>query len=191
MKIMTTVPPDLDYNAQLKRDFAEIIDQLELDQLQKSYLKSRWLDQVIWLEARAGDMRDWHRRLRIGAIVASAIVPILITVNFNENKMIDKWLKVATVGISAFVTVAGAVEEFSQFGDKWYRYRRTAEILKSQGWQFMERSGVYRDFSEHRSAFTLFSEQVEGIIQRDVEVYVQESLQGRKWESSLSGEANS
>ena len=177
---MTTTSPDLDYNAQLRKDFAEIIEQLELDQLQKSYLSSRWLDQVMWLEARAGDMRDWHRRLRIGAIVASAIVPILITVNFNEDKTIDKWLKVATVGISAFVTVAGAVEEFSQFGDKWYRYRRTAEVLKSQGWQFMERSGVYQDFSEHRLAFPLFAEQVEGIIQRDVEVYVEEALQRQK-----------
>lgn len=98
-----------------------------------------------------------------------------------------KWLKVVTVGISAAVTVAGAVEEFSQFGDKWFRYRRTAEVLKSQGWQFMQRSGPYREFTNHRLAFPMFAEQVEGIIQRDVEVYVEESLQSRRGEKPLPG----
>ena len=178
---------DQDYKEQLKTEFGTVIETLELDPLQKAYLKSRWLEQVMWLESRASNMRDWHRRLRIGAILASAIVPILITVNFDESKTVDKWLKVITVGISAAVTVAGAVEEFSQFGEKWYRYRRAAEVLKSYGWQFMERTGTYRTFETHQAAFPVFVEQVEGIVQRDVEVYVEESLQGRKWETPLPG----
>jgi hypothetical protein len=182
-----TNQPELNYETQIKTEFWEVIDALELEPLQKAYLKSRWLEQVMWLESRASSMRDWHRRLRIGAILAGAIVPILITMNFDENKTVDKWLKVVTVGISAAVTVAGAVEEFSQFGEKWFRYRRAAEVLKSQGWQFMQRSGAYREFTNHRLAFPMFAEQVEGIIQRDVEVYVEESLQSRRGEKPLPG----
>jgi hypothetical protein len=168
-----------DYNEQLKQNFEILVNSLDLDDLQKAYFTSRWLDQVMWLEKRARQMRNWHQRLRIGAIIVSAIVPVLITINFHENKNVDKWLKVLTVGISATVTVAGAVEEFSQFGDKWYRYRKAAELLKSQGWSFIELSSTYSSHKTHRLAFRTFAENIETIIQRDVEIYVEESLQHR------------
>jgi hypothetical protein len=175
----------LPYNQQLQRRFERTIEGLAIAPLQKEYLRSRWLDQVLWMENRASQMRSWHRRLRITAIVASALVPILVTINFNQDKALDKWLKVGTVLISGVVTVSAAVEEFCQFGNRWYSYRRSAELLKSQGWQFLQLSGMYGRFESHEAALPLFTEQVEGVIQRDVEVYVTEALQGRKWEGKL------
>lgn len=169
-------PAKLDYNDQLKQDFGRMIDSLKVEELQKDYLKSRWLDQVVWMENRATDMRNWHRRLRLTTIVASAIVPILVTINFNQDPKLDKWLKVATVGLSAVVTVSSAIEVFYQFGDRWYSYRKSAELLKSQGWQFFQLSGSYRSYDTHSKALPVFTDQVEEIIQRDVELYVTEGM---------------
>jgi Protein of unknown function (DUF4231) len=173
---------NLAYEAQLKQDFGRMIEGLAVTDLQKDYLRSRWLDQVLWMDKRATQMRNWHRWLRITAIVASAAVPILVTLNFNQDKALDKWLKVGTVVISGVVTVSAAVEGFCQFGERWYSYRRSAELLKSQGWQFLQLSGSYGEFSSHEQALRRFANEVEGIIARDVEVYVSEALQERKWE---------
>ena len=76
-------PSNLTYNQQLKQKFDSLIDDLEIESLHKEYLKSRWLDQVLWMENRATQMRNWHRRLRLTVIVASAIVPILVALNFK------------------------------------------------------------------------------------------------------------
>ena len=173
-------PSNLTYNQQLKQKFDSLIDDLEIESLHKEYLKSRWLDQVLWMEDRATQMRNWHRRLRLTVIVASAIVPILVALNFNEDKAFDKWLKVGTISISALVTVSSAVEAFNQFGDRWYSYRRSAELLKTHGWQFLQLGGVYRAYKTHAEALPVFTEQVEGIIQRDVDVYTAEAVKTRK-----------
>jgi Protein of unknown function (DUF4231) len=137
------------------------------------------------MEGRATQMRNWHRRLRITAIVAGALVPILVTLNFNQDQAADRWWKVSTVMLSGVVVVSAAVEEFCQFGSRWYSYRRSAELLKSQGWQFLQLSGMYRQYGAHDAALPMFTEQVEGVIQRDVEVYVTEALHGRKWDEKL------
>jgi hypothetical protein len=169
------------YNQKLNQDFQSLIDGLELDDLQKSYLKSRWLDQVLWIENRAVNMRNWYRRLRVGSIVASALVPLMLMgVSFSKDERINNWIRAATAAVSAGVTVAVAVEELNQFGDKWYRYRRSAELLKSHGWQFFERTGIYRKYESHQAAFADFTEQIETIIQRDVEVYIEDGIQALK-----------
>lgn len=168
--------PAKNYNEQLKQDFGRMINSLDIQELQKDYLKSRWLDQVVWMENRANSMRDRHRWFRLTTIIASAIVPILVTINFNQDPKLDKWLKVATVGLSAIVTVSSAIEVFYQFGDRWYSYRKSTELLKSQGWQFFQLSGSYRTYKTHAEALPLFTDQVEQIIQHDVELYVTEGL---------------
>lgn len=175
-------PKKQDYNEELKQEFYRIIDALDVEELKKDYLKSRWLNQVMWMENRAGQMRDRHQRLRVTTIVASAIVPILVTLNFNQDPNMDKALKVATVGLSAVVTASSAIEVFYKFGDRWYSYRRSVELLKSQGWQFFQLSGSYRSFKNHADALPAFTEQVEEIIQRDVEVYVTEGMRDRAQE---------
>jgi Protein of unknown function (DUF4231) len=174
---MATEPqPKLSYEEELKQKFGDMIDGLKLESLQKEYLKSRWLDQILWMEGRATQMRNWHRRLRLTTILASAAIPILVASNFNENKDWDKWIKLGTIGIGAIVTVSATIEEFYQYGDRWYSYRRSAELLKTQGWQFLQLSGSYRTYKTHTEALPIFTDQVETIIQRDVEVFTTEAL---------------
>jgi Protein of unknown function (DUF4231) len=104
------------------------------------------------------------------------IVPILVTLNLNDQR-IENYVKQATICISGAVAVTAAIEEFFQYGKRWYNYRRAAESLKSQGWHFFQLSGPYRQFNDHNEAFKAFAEHTEDIIKRDVETYVTQSQQ--------------
>lgn len=76
--------------------------------------------------------------------------------------------------LSQIVAILAAVEQFFKFGDRWRRYRRTSELLKSLGWQFLQLSGSYAVYAKtggHREAFPLFANQVEELIQSDVEEF--------------------
>jgi Protein of unknown function (DUF4231) len=177
----TLEPQKLDYNEQLKQDFYRIIHSLDdISEIQKDYLKQRWLEQVLWMENRAGQMRSWHRRLRIAMIVASSLVPFVVAIDSHGNGITQQLLKLTIVGLSVVVTVGATVDEFFGFGERWYNYRKAVELLKSQGWQFLELSGTYREYEDHAEAFPVFADQIESIIQRDVEVYVTQGMQQKE-----------
>lgn len=181
LESQTLEPKKLEYNEQLKQDFYRIIHSLDdISEIQKDYLKQRWLEQVLWMENRAGQMRSWHRQLRIAMIVASSLVPFVVAIDARENGMVQQLLKLMIVGLSVVVTVGATVDEFFGFGERWYNYRKAVELLKSQGWQFLELSGTYREYEDHGEAFPVFADQIEGIIQRDVEVYVTQGMQQKE-----------
>lgn len=170
-----------DYNEQLKQDFGRIFEALTLTNLQREFLQSRWLHQILWMEGRAARARDWYYKLRLTTIIGGVIVPILVSLNIN-TKPFDSVIRGATVALSGVVAISAAVEEFFHYGERWRHYRRTAESLKAQGWEFFELSGLYIDYKTHDAAFNLFVNQVENIIQHDVEVYATQVMQKKKQE---------
>lgn len=155
----------------LKKDFDELFDSMQLSSLQRHFLRSRWLEQVLWMEKKAAECRDWHYRLRLTAIVLGVIVPILVGLDIgNENT--NKVRQYVAIALSSLVAVSAAVEEFFHYGERWNNYRRTVESLKTQGWQFSQLSGPYVSYKSHAEAFSIFADQVEQLIQKDVENYV-------------------
>ena len=58
----------------MRAEFGDLIDALDLDEMQKRFLRSRWLDQVIWLEGKAAQTQptqwpaqgNWTRSRRSG-----------------------------------------------------------------------------------------------------------------------------
>lgn len=165
------------YEYRLKADFERMIDQLDVEQSGKDYLKFRWLEQVLWMENRSHRMRDRHRRWKIVTIVCSAVLPIVLLLNFNDDKIVDQRIRVGAVVLSLVVTTGISLEEFNQYSKRWDSYRKTAELLRTQGWQFFQLSGVYRSYGSHHYALPAFMDQIEAIVQRDVEVYVTEGMQ--------------
>ncbi|NJR41557.1 MAG: DUF4231 domain-containing protein [Akkermansiaceae bacterium] len=170
------------YLKKLKGDFEKSIDKLKgLDDLQIDFLKNRWLDQVIWIEKRSNEYRNQHHRFRLCIVIGGVIAPALISWNggnFNNNgdnasnSNLNAYVPKVGLFISQAVAVSVAVDQFFKFGDRWRHYRRNAELLKSHGWQFMQLTGPYLKYSAHPQAFKAFASQIEEIIQRDVEVYV-------------------
>ena len=106
--------PKQDYNDFLKQNFSEIIEKLTLNELQKHFLRSRWLDQVLWMEGQANKARNWHYSLRLTSIVGGVIIPALVSLSvIGQNAIAIKW---GTFSLSLLVAISVAVEEFFHFG---------------------------------------------------------------------------
>lgn len=85
------------------------------------------------------------------------------------------WSPYAAFILSQIVAVTAAIDQFFKYGDRWRHYRRSAELLKSSGWQFFQLSGMYSSYAQgerYKEAFPMFVNQVEEIIQSDVEGYI-------------------
>ncbi|NEU82212.1 DUF4231 domain-containing protein [Nostoc sp. UIC 10630] len=176
------------YQEFLKEDFNKLFEGMNLGDGQKHFLRSRWLDQVLWMEGKANLSRDRHYFLRITTIIGGVILPALVSLNINTNSTLQVnersrniiiW---STFGLSQIVAISAAIEEFFHYGERWRHYRRTVESLKTQGWQFSQLTGPYHDYTSHQQAFNLFAGNVEDVIQRDVEIYSTQVIQEKKEE---------
>jgi len=140
-----------DYRQYLKQTLGGLIDQLDLSELRKDFLKQRWLDQVLWLEGRATKNRNRHYALRLTTIIGGVIIPALV----GFGKGTERWQVIfgwSAFGISQIVAISAAVEEFFAYGENYRNYRNTAEGLKIEGWEFFQLTGSYRQFQTHTDA---------------------------------------
>jgi len=183
-----TMPTKDNYRDYQRQDFTRQIEALGLKEPQQNYLKSRWLDQVLWMEGRANRARNWYNRLRLTAIIGGVIVPALIGFNFLDetNAQLKKTLAGTAFVLSQIVAVAVATEQFFNYGERWRHYRRSVESLKIQWWQFSQLTGPLQSFKTHENAFPTFVALVEDILQREVEVYASKITQPKRDDPSSS-----
>jgi hypothetical protein len=166
-----------DYAELLRQELGGLVDELELDDRQKRFLRTRWLDQTVWFEGKARQSQQRYYALRLIAIVGGLTVPALVSLNVGGNS--DSAIAWATFALSLLVATAVAVEGFFRYGERWRHYRRTAELMKSQGWQFYELAGAFESHRTHRTAFRAFATSVEGLLAEDVDVYVRQVMRER------------
>lgn len=163
-------PSKTSYLETLKQEFSDLITETELSELQKRFLKGRWLDQLLWLEKRSIQSQTFYYRLRLLTIIGSVIIPALASLSLRETgHAIVGWL---TFFLSQTVAISAAIEEFFGYGERYRNYRQTAEQMKTEGWQFLQLSGNYRDFQSHQEAYTSFSSRVESILQQEIKGYI-------------------
>jgi hypothetical protein len=158
------------YKEQMKQEYSEIIDTLTLNDLQRRFIRSRWLDQVLWLDGRADHSRSRYYFLRLTSIIGGVTIPTLLAI-YLVNAVDPTWRWV-TLAISVLVALTASVEEFFHYGERWRHYRRMAEWLKIEGWKFFQMTEPYNVYKSHTEAYTVFANQVEAILQQDVEGYV-------------------
>lgn len=180
---MTAVPAGTSSSSERLR---AILDSLALTPFQKGLIKERWLDQVVWLSAQARKARRRFLIYRIPVIVGGVFVPALVTILLSNGTGTPgdgtriAWLAGVPVdvirflafSVSLLVALCAAVEEVLKYGDRWRHYRRTAEMLKTLGWQYMMLSGAFRRYDSHAAAFAAFTERVENTLNEDVEGYL-------------------
>ena len=153
----------------IEKRFLPLIGQLGLTPLQQEFLRGRWLDQVDWAEGKATSAQRWYRWLRLITIIGGVIIPALVGLNIAGTA--SEGVRWAVFGLGLVVALAASIEGFFHYSERWPHYRRLAELLKSEGWQYFQLSGPYADAADHASAYTRFATHVEAIIQRDVEVF--------------------
>jgi hypothetical protein len=159
-----------------------VIDTLDMSEKRKEWMRDRWLDQVLWFDRRALHANRRYSALRIVAISGGVIVPALVSMSQGAgDAWIRDWATPAAFVISILVAISVGLDSFFHFGERWRHFRRTAELLKTEGWLFIEGGGRYKRYqhisSFHDKAFPLFATKVEELVRRDVEVYLTRIVQ--------------
>jgi Protein of unknown function (DUF4231) len=172
------------YLASLKKDLNERIienKKLELDDLHKEFLRLRWLDQVLWMEERAKHTKVLYYILRITMIIFSAIIPVLVGSRLFTGDAIA-WVTGVVFVLSLLVAIGAALDEFLRYGERWRHYRLKVELLKNEGWLFLQLAGRhYKEFSwyakGHAEAYPRFAQRVEKWNRLEVDEYLTQVVQ--------------
>jgi hypothetical protein len=161
------------YRTELRKKFSAIIDTLHIDDLKKSYLRERWLEQLLWLDTKADENQKQYNLLRRISLIVGAIVPAMISLSLPEfSEWVSLALKIATIILSIVVAISTSIEQFYNFGVRWRHFRKATELMKSEGWAYLMLADRYESFKTHEKAFKSFAERAESIIQTDVNTYI-------------------
>ena len=160
------------YEQYLRQELGDLVEQLQLPPLYKQSLKQRWIDQVVWADKKAGQSRKWHYRLRLTTIIGGVILPALVGLNMQLKNNLPEWFPYIPFFMSQVIAVSAALEEFHRYGDRWRDYRKMAEELKGEGWQYLQLTGSYEHLLNHMEGYATFANRVESVIKNDVKNYV-------------------
>lgn len=157
-----------------------LLEGLDVEPFRKEILRQRWLDQVGWMGRQARRMRRRYQLLRVPVVLGGVAIPgliaILLSAGGSEQTFLPgvstEAIRIVAFFVSLGVAGLAAYEEVMRFGDRWRHYRRTTELLKTLGWQYLTLSGQFKRFRSHDDAFTAFTERVEDVLNEDVEGYL-------------------
>ena len=152
---------------------SQLLDEIELEPLQKQMLRERWLDQVRWMSAKSRQSRRYYYVLRLPTVIGGIAVPGLVSLTLaTVNQPMFEVMRWVTFGFSLTVAILAGLDELFHFGDRWRHYRRTAEVLKTLGWQFLQLNGAFSRYPTHAAAYRPFTTRVEEVLGEDVEGYL-------------------
>ncbi|MGI9105461.1 MAG: DUF4231 domain-containing protein [Pyrinomonadaceae bacterium] len=172
------------YRSWLSEDLGALIESkdLSLSNLQKGYIRSRWLQQVLRLEYELQRTLKKYQVLRLGTALGCLFILMLVSLGFEEQRL-GAWasgVRYATILFTLFVSASVVVEQLFNYGQRWRETEQILERLQTEGWRFLQLSGHYRHYESHAEAFPAFVNQVEEMSQREVEVYSSHVLRERR-----------
>lgn len=159
-----------DYTQMMKAELIQVIDELEIADLQKKFLKSRWLDQLLWMEGVSKKNQQFYYVFRLACIIGGVMIPALVSLKIAGG--MGGFVQFVAVVLSLIVAVSAAIEEFFHFGERWRHFRRTAELLKGEGWSFFQLTGNYRKYVTHADAYPVFAGRIEEAFQNELEIFI-------------------
>ena len=143
------------------------------DQKLNHYINARWLKYVEWWDSRAAKAKWKHLTVRCAVVIGGALIPALVGLRELEQFTEIAWIfSVASIVVSLVVAICAGVESVFGWGDIWREKRVAAEVLKSEGFMFLQLTGGYAQFTTHQAAYSLFAQSVEDLIRNEIKDYV-------------------
>ena len=157
-----------------KGQVLDIINSLTLNsETDRHILKSRFLYEVLNYDARRDHAKKYYNVFRFAVTVGSILLPALLSIgqmdpaklprNFDQ---ISYW---STWSISLTVTICNGFLQLFSLDKNYFEYAITSEQLKTEGWQFLQLSGKYDEYSDHKEAYRPFCKSIELIKRKQVE----------------------
>jgi hypothetical protein len=170
-----------DHGGSTADSLERVISTLDMEGEKKEWMRDRWLDQVLWFDKRAAQANARHSSLHVVAISGGVLVPALVTLSRSTESSTSKLAGEMAFVVSLLVAISVGLDSFFHFGERWRHFRRTAELLKTEGWLFIEGGGRYKTHQHlanfHDRFFPFFASKVEELIRRDVEIYLTRIVQ--------------
>jgi hypothetical protein len=164
-----------------RSDFQNILPELQLTNVQKEIIKTRYLH----------ILENFQRRTRNYSIifffghfiitVGSLLVPALMSIQNSDKDMTFSGVNFpvhmywATFVISVLVTTCNGVLTLFKVDKKYYFLNTTLERLRSEGWQYFSLTGrysghlIHHQQPTHANQFMFFTHYVEKIKMKQVE----------------------
>jgi hypothetical protein len=143
------------------------------DEKLNDYINARWLKYVEWWDSRASKAKWKYFLLRGTVVVGGALIPALV--GLRELKQFEEfdWVfAVASVVVSLLVAVCAGLESLFGWGDIWREKRMAAELIKSEGFSFLQLTGSYAKCETHQQAYKPFAQNVEDLIRHEIKDYI-------------------
>jgi uncharacterized protein DUF4231 len=80
-------------------------------------------------------------------------------------------IQLAAIVTGLFIAIAAGIEEIFHYGDIWREKRNAAELLKIEGWRYLQLARPYRQ-ATHKAAYSDFAANVELLIEREIKDYM-------------------
>jgi hypothetical protein len=142
----------------------KMISELELSDTQKSYFRSYWLTQVLSMKSQGDKFSKIYYVLNIVTILSSVLVPFLLIIGLSVD--LGSIFYSAAIILSIIVAASTSLQQSSSLQQRGEKYRRIAEALEEEGWQFFRMAGLYSHYLTHATAFPTFVKQNELIVQQ-------------------------
>jgi hypothetical protein len=163
-------PPGESEDDAIRRTIAWLERTEQLTELQTTFLRSRWLGQLEWFERKAGTHQKEMNRYRVLLLAGGVALPVLVNVAATRS---EGWIEAAAVVLSLVVGFAAGLEAFRRPGERWLRYRQTAEQLRAEWWLYVNLAGEpYDDHDTVAAAYPQFVLRVQALIEQDVAGFV-------------------
>lgn len=181
------------YRAWLSEDLGALVESkdLALSNLQKGYVRSRWLQQVLRLDYELQRALKRYQILRLATALGCLVILMLVSIGFDEGRW-GAWsngVRYLTIICTLLVAASVVVEHLFNYGERRRETEQHLERLQTEGWRFLQLSGHYRHYESHAAAFSAFVNQVEEMSQREVEVYSSRVMHERR-KGGGAGEAD-
>jgi hypothetical protein len=143
------------------------------DEKRNEHIKARWLKYVEWWDSRASKVKWKHLTLRSAVVIGGALIPGLVGLReIDVLKSYTTWFAVAAIVVSLVIAICAGLESLFGFGDIWRDKRTAAEIIKSEGFSFLQLWGRYKHYETHAKAYQAFAGNVEDLITKEIKDYI-------------------
>jgi hypothetical protein len=120
------------------------------------YIADRLEQYQGWYDRKAVHVKGRYMRMRSTSVVAGAIVPVLVNVDFA-------YVRLFATALSVLVVVLVSLESVFHFREQWKNYRSTEQFIGHERIYFSTRTGTYSGMADSE-AFRLLVERVESAI---------------------------
>ena len=125
-------------------------------------------DQIGWYDKRSRYNQRLYKSLKVTAIVAAALVPLLA--GFRASPF-------ATGALGALIVVLESLQSLNQYQANWINYRATCELLKHEKYLYAGKAGPY---STSAAPHALLAERAESLISQEHAKWVSSREEGAK-----------